>query len=307
MLLNEIVEDSLNMPDSVMYSKLVGDNNGVALLDKLPLNVYPFIDKESILEQGIREAVKDFAGFFLQYQPQIDILSGKVVGAEALIRWNFNGELIQPCDFISIAEKLDLIVQLSEWVLREACFEARRWDLLGLGGEEGIKVGVNISAKQLADNLPDLIKSVLTDSGLHHKLLGLEITESFLVDKNFLSSLHILKNRGIQLSIDDFGIGYSCLAQLKDLPIDTLKIDREFVKNIGESRNFSVLESIVNLAQKLGMKTLAEGVEIEAEAEVLRKLGCTTFQGFLYSKPLSGDDFIKYVMNSRELNSSYVK
>ena len=150
--------------------------------------------------------------------------------------------------------------------------------------------------------MPDLIKSVLTDSGLHHKLLGLEITESFLVDKNFLSSLHILKNSGIQLSIDDFGIGYSCLAQLKDLPIDTLKIDREFVKNIGESRNFSVLESIVNLAQKLGMKTLAVGVEIEAEADVLRKLGCTTFQGFLYSKPLSGDDFIKYVMNSRELN-----
>lgn len=302
MLQNEVVEDSLNMPDSVMYSKLVRDNNAVALLGKLPINVFQLIDKASIIEQGLQDAVKDFTGFYLHYQPQIDILSGKVVGAEALIRWNFNGEQIQPSEFISIAENLDLIVPLGEWVLREACFEARRWELLGLGGVEGIKVGVNISAKQLADNLPDLIKSVLTDSGLHHKLLGLEITESFLVDKNFLSSLHILKNSGIQLSIDDFGIGYSCLAQLKDLPIDTLKIDREFVKNIGESRNFSVLESIVNLAQKLGMKTLAEGVEIEAEAEVLRKLGCTTFQGFLYSKPLSGDDFIKYVMNSRELN-----
>ena len=234
----------------------------------------------------------------LHYQPQIDTTTGKIVGAEALLRWSFNGALIPPSEFIPLAENLDLIIPLGEWVLREACNEAKRWQSLGLGGEEGIKVGVNISAKQLIGNLPKTIKNILNDSGLANRLLGIEITESFLVNKNYLHTLHILKNRGIHLSIDDFGIGYSCLAQLKDLPIHTVKIDREFVKNIGKSRNLSILESIIDLAKKLGAKTLAEGVESEDEATALKKLGCTTFQGFLYSKPLSGEDFIKFVLAS---------
>lgn len=252
-------------------------------------------ERTSIIERGLRQALKDDRGLLLHYQPQVDMHTGDVLGAEALVRWQFNGTLVHPAEFIPVAEGMGLITQIGEWVLREACREAKRWQSLGLGGEQGIKVGVNLSVKQFSETLPDLIHGILCDTGLPTNLLGLEITESFLVGNDSLNMLHSLRNSGIQLSVDDFGIGYSCLAQLKDLPLDTIKIDRTFVQDLGQGGNSTVVETIIDLARKLGVKTLAEGVETMAQSEALRELGCSVCQGFLYSTPLSGDAFIEYV------------
>lgn len=256
------------------------------------------IERTAIIERGLRQALKDERGLLLHYQPQVDMHTGEVLGAEALLRWEFNGSLVQPTEFIPVAEALGLIVPIGEWVLREACREAKRWQLLGLGGDRGMPVGVNLSVKQFSDSLPDQIHSILCDTGLSTNMLGLEITESFLVGDTSLDILQSLRDSGIHLSIDDFGTGYSCLAQLKDLPLDTLKIDRSFVKDLGLYRDSAVTETIIDLARKLRLTMLAEGVETEAQAEALKNLGCSVAQGFLYSKPLPGNEFVKYVQNT---------
>lgn len=256
------------------------------------------LDRSAKIERGLKQALDDRQGLVLHYQPQVDMNTGIVVGAEALVRWEFNGNIVHPAEFIPVAEGSGLIVPIGEWVLREACKEAKRWETMGLGGKNGLKMGVNLSVKQLSNSLPDMIHGVLCDVGLPTKLLGLEITESFLVGGNSLDILHSLQDSGIRLSIDDFGTGYSCLAQLKELPLDTIKIDRAFVKDLGREGNSSaVLEAIVDMAKKLNMKMLAEGVESRDQAEALLELGCSVCQGYLYSKPLSGNDFVKYVNN----------
>lgn len=251
-------------------------------------------ERTAIIERGLRQALKDESGLLLHYQPQVDLLTGEVLGAEALVRWQFNGVLVPPAEFIPVAEGSGLIAPIGEWVLREACREAKRWQSIGLGGGQGIKVGVNLSVKQFSDTLPDMIHGILCDTGLPTNLLGLEITESFLVGNDSLGMLHSLRDSGIKLSIDDFGIGYSCLSQLKDLPLDTIKIDRTFVHDLGQGRDATVAETIIDLAHKLGVKTLAEGVETVAQSEALKELGCSVCQGFLYSKPLPGDWFVEY-------------
>lgn len=248
----------------------------------------------AMIERGLRASLSEGRGLKLHYQPQVDMLTGDVIGAEALVRWEFNGGIVYPADFIPVAESSGLIVQIGEWVLLEACREARRWHSMGLGGERGIKVGVNLSVKQFSDSLPQLVHSILWETGLPTNLLGLEITESFLVGNGSLDMLHALRDSGIHLSIDDFGIGYSCLAQLKDLPLDTIKIDRAFVQDLGKGRKAAVVETIIDLAKKLGMATLAEGVETLAQAEALIGMGCSVCQGHLYSGPISGERFVAF-------------
>lgn len=254
------------------------------------------VERTAFIERGLRQALKNDSGLILHYQPQIDIQSGKVLGAEALVRLECNGNLISPSEFIPVAENSNLIVLVGEWVLREACKEAKRWQTLGLGGQQGIKVGVNLSVKQFSTGLPNMVHEILCDSGLPTRLLGLEITESFLVGGNeSLKILHTLRDSGIHLSIDDFGTGYSCLSQLKDLPLDTIKIDKAFVNDLEKNEGSAVVETIVDLADKLQMTTLAEGVESKGQAQALKILGCPVCQGYLFAKPLSGADFVRYV------------
>jgi len=256
------------------------------------------IDRVSLIENGLRQTLDDKHGLILHYQPQVDMHTGDVIGAEALLRWSLNGEVIQPGEFIPIAERCGLIDPIGEWVMREACREARKWELIGLGGKHGIKMGVNLSVKQFSDKLPNLVFSALRDTGLSKNLLGLEITESFLADNDSLSTLNMLRDYGIHLSVDDFGTGYSCLSQLKNLPLDTIKIDRSFIMGLGrEGGATAIVETIIELANKLEMQTLAEGVETDDQAELLEKMGCSVFQGFLYSKALQGDEFVKFVQN----------
>ncbi|MES2879183.1 MAG: EAL domain-containing protein [Pseudomonadota bacterium] len=253
------------------------------------------VERHTLIEQGLRKALDEGKGLVLHYQPQVDIGSGKLLGAEALLRWETNGQLVGPTEFIPVAEASGLIVDIGEWVLREACSEAKRWQESGLGNGEGIKIGVNLSVKQFSDNLPDAVHGILCDTGLPTSLLGLEITESFLADMHSLELLRTLRNTGIHLSIDDFGTGYSCLSQLGNLPLDTIKIDRSFVTELDRRAGHSpVVEAIINIADKLGMTTLAEGVETTSQATALMDMGCNVCQGYLFSKPLSSADFLRF-------------
>jgi EAL domain-containing protein (putative c-di-GMP-specific phosphodiesterase class I) len=253
------------------------------------------VERTASIEKGLRKSLDEGRGFVLHYQPQVNMYTGHVVGAEALIRWECNGTLVNPAEFIPVAEGSNLIVGIGEWALREACREAKRWKMLGLGGEQGIKIGVNLSVKQFSDELPGVVHGVLCDTGLSTNLLGLEITESFLADKRSLYLLHELSNNGIHLSIDDFGTGYSCLSQLNSMPLDTIKIDRSFVVGLEQARSTApVVEAIINLAHKYDMTTLAEGVETEAQAESLKQMGCSVCQGYLYSRPLPAAEFVQF-------------
>lgn len=252
------------------------------------------VERSAIIERGLREALEKGSGLVLHYQPQVDLFTGRVLGAEALVRWMYNDTLIHPSEYIHIAERSGLIVDLGDWVLREACKEATRWNSAGTGDDE-IMVSVNISVRQFSNSLPDMIHNVLCDTGLPTHLLGLEITESLLMGNHSVGMLQALRDSGIKLAVDDFGTGFSCLANLKDLPLDTIKIDRAFVKDLGvASKSASLVKAIVDLSRQLGADTLAEGVETEVQADALRDLGCGVCQGFLYSRPLPSAEFMRF-------------
>ena len=254
------------------------------------------IERSIFIEAQLRKAIEEGCGMFLHYQPQIDMHTGKVVGAEALLRWDINGYLLNPAEAIPIAEKTGLIVPIGKWVLQEACREAKRWQNMGLGGDFPIKMAINLSPKQFSQDLPGIIHSAICNVDLPTNLFGIEITESFLVSEDSVGILHALQKSGLHLSIDDFGTGYSCLSELKDMPLNTIKIDMAFVSNIEAGGNsLAIIETIIDLALKLGMSTIAEGVETRGQVKILKEMSCSVAQGFFYSKPLPADDFIKYV------------
>lgn len=254
-------------------------------------------ERKTVIERGLHRALNS-GGLLLHFQPQIDLHTGALIGAEALMRWNDGGTLMQPGEFIPVAEESGLIVPMGEWALREACRKAEQWRRMGLGAGLGIRVGVNLSVRQFTDSLPEFVFSVLRDTGLPPELLDLEITESFLAnDRKAFDILHRLREGGVHLSVDDFGTGYSCLAYLKDLPLDTIKIDRSFVKDIDvvqDASNRTIVNAIVTMAQALGHSILAEGVETESQAQALRDMGVTTCQGFHYSRPLPVEQFEQF-------------
>lgn len=252
--------------------------------------------RRTLIEHGLRKALRNGRGLFLHYQPQVHSATGEVLGAEALVRWRSDGIQIPPAEFIPIAEESDLILEVGEWVLREACREAKRWQTLGLGGHRGINIGVNLSARQLTGTLVDLVHGVLCDVGLPTRLLCLEVTEGSIVGPNAMEELRKLGNSGVHLSIDDFGTGYSSLSQLKDMPLDTVKIDKSFVESLGRGEApTSVVEAIINLAHKLKMDTVAEGVETLEQSQALARMGCSVCQGHYYSVPLSANAFVRFI------------
>lgn len=257
-------------------------------------------ERAEFIERGLRRAVETGEGLLLHYQPQVNMHTGAVVGAEALVRWRHGSDLVSPTEFIPVAEESGLIEEIGAWVLREACAEAVRWQRLGLGQSKGIKVAVNLSVKQFSDRLVDVIHGVLCDTGLSTELLGIEITESFLADDRSQGLLQALHDTGIHLSIDDFGTGYSCLSRVSTLPLDTIKIDRAFVVDLGRSPGTAaVVKTVIGLAEKLGMTTIAEGVETQRQVDLLKALGCTVAQGHLFAKPLPPPDFIQFASAER--------
>lgn len=230
----------------------------------------------------------------IYYQPLNAIDSKrKIIGAEALLRWHHPVQgMMSPIDFIEITENTGLIIPIGEWVLITACEQIREWVHQGLGK---ITICVNLSPRQFMDtNLVSAVKNALDTSGIDPNQLNLEITEStamYSIDKT-IDILHTLKNLGVHISIDDFGTGYSSLSYLQQMPIDNLKIDRSFIKNIHHSaKDKALVQAIVTMAHTLGMKTVAEGVELEEQFAFLKEIGCEVAQGYLFSKPVPSDQF----------------
>jgi EAL domain-containing protein (putative c-di-GMP-specific phosphodiesterase class I) len=231
------------------------------------------------------------------FQPKISIASGRVMGAEALVRWNHPAlGLISPVDFIPVAEETGLIVPLGEWILRDACARAAAWSIDGL---PPLAVAVNISAVQFsAPGLDRLVAEVLDRSGLPATRLELEITESLLMNDldRSIPLLAELKGMGLELWIDDFGTGYSSLSYLKQLPITGLKIDRSFVREmVTDADDASIVNAVIALARGLHLSVVAEGVEIDAQVDLLGKQRCDYAQGYFYSRPLTDRNFRRWV------------
>jgi diguanylate cyclase (GGDEF)-like protein len=232
----------------------------------------------------------------LYYQPQIDLATGRLVGAEALLRWSPAGVgIISPATFVPILEETGLIVEFGRWVLREACAQGKRWmDATGIP----IRIGANVSAPQLTDPafVAD-VRSALEDSGYPAEYFELELTESLFVGDYRLTReiLRKLRDLGVSLALDDFGTGQSSLSYLQELPFQRLKIDQSFVRAInGRERCPPMIENIVKMAKGLGMESIAEGIEHSDQAHVLRAAGCNEGQGYLYSWPLAPADFMSY-------------
>jgi len=226
------------------------------------------------------------------YQPQLDIQTGRIVGMEALVRWK-HPELgvVSPAVFIPLAEENGLISDIGKWVLRTACRQTKAWEQAGYR----LRVGVNISARQFyQENIRDCVLEVLNETGLDPHQLEIEITESMMMSdpEEAIASLNELRQRGIKVAIDDFGTGYSSLSHLKHFPIDTLKVDQSFVRDVCQDEDSAAIAAaIIGLAHNLGIKSIAEGVETTEQLEFVRKHGCHEIQGFLFSRPVLTDEF----------------
>jgi diguanylate cyclase (GGDEF)-like protein/PAS domain S-box-containing protein len=245
------------------------------------------------MEMGLRRALER-GELLIHYQPLVSLEGGRV-GAEALLRWQLQGEaLVRPDRFIPLAEETGLIVPIGAWVLREACRQARAW--LDAGLDFGV-VSVNLSVRQFHErDLPSLVADVLHETGLPAERLELEITESALMDdvEQAVQTLHTLRAIGVALAVDDFGTGYSSLAYLKRFPIGKLKVDQSFVRGIAtDDSDRAIVTATIAMANSLGFATTAEGVETEAQLDILRALGCSAYQGYLFSRPVDAMAFAR--------------
>ncbi|MBW7860803.1 MAG: EAL domain-containing protein [Rhodocyclaceae bacterium] len=247
------------------------------------------------LETSLRHAL-DRDEFHLVFQPQMDLRSGRIVGVESLLRWNHPERgLISPVEFIPVLEESDLIVAVGEWVIQEACRQARRWEDAGLS----LRVGINLSARQFHD--PQLymkVVSAVREQQVTPRNVELEITESLAMQDptRAIELLSQFRDLGYKIAIDDFGIGYSSLEYLLRFPLDTIKIDRAFVMNIIESRaDRAIVRAITAIAQTLGITTIAEGIETLRQCDFVEALGVTEIQGYLIGKPLLPDELEKLV------------
>ncbi len=251
------------------------------------------VRRRLILERDLREALER-KQLHLHFQPKVDLNTWRVLGFEALLRWNHpeHGD-IPPAEFIPVAEEAGLILAIGEWALLEACVHAARWP-------EELQVAVNISPVQvMAQNLPDAVQNALRVSGLAAHRLELEITESVFINetRGTVGRLHALRRLGVAIALDDFGTGYSSLAYLRRFPFDTLKIDRAFVRELLVSRDArAIVRNILALAKALRMSTVAEGVEEPAQVKVLEAEGCDIVQGYYVAKPLPADQVLHFAL-----------
>ncbi len=256
----------------------------------------PALNKKTIermtMENELRRAIER-KEFVLHYQPKVNIKTSKIIGMEALVRWQHPVRgLIPPADFIPIAEETGMIVPLGEWVLRTACAQNKAWQDAGF---EPLSISVNLSGRQFQlQNLAVVIKRILKETDLAPYWLELEITESTAMQNAdyTIETLNKLKEMGVQFSIDDFGTGYSSLSQLKRFPVDKLKIDKSFVVEIGKGHDSEIIAStVIVLGKSLKLGVIAEGVETEEQLNFLKKYQCNEMQGFLFSKPVTADEF----------------
>jgi len=237
----------------------------------------------------------------LHYQPQVRVDGGRLVGIEALVRWpQADGSLVMPDDFIPVAEQRGLIMPIGAWVLRTACRQNRLWQNAGL---PKVPIAVNLSAIQFKQkNLVEEVRKVLAETGLEPAWLAFDLTEGMLVadSPDIKRTLEGLQALGVKLAIDDFGTGHSSLAHLKRWPIDRLKIDRTFVRDVpGDADASAITGAVVDLARNLGITVVAEGVDHEAQVQFLRERGCEEMQGYLIARPMPAADMAAFLAERR--------
>jgi diguanylate cyclase (GGDEF)-like protein/PAS domain S-box-containing protein len=257
------------------------------------------------LDSRLREAVSQNQ-FVLHYQPQIDLRTRRIIGAEALVRWQMPERgLVSPAEFLPRAEKTGLILPINEWVLREACREAASWQRQGL---PPLRVGVNLSSVQFRkQSVPLLVARVLADTGLDPRRLDLELTESMLLEQTdaVVRDLQQLRELGVGISIDDFGTRYSSLTYVKHFPIDRLKIDQSFVRDLGSNpHDAAIVRAIVSLGHSLELEVVAEGVESAEQVALLHAEGCDEVQGYFFGKPMPAAEFVTRVSGEQGLKRS---
>ncbi len=295
-------EDSdtlLKNADAAMYNAKEQGRNNYQFYSEA-MNASSF--KRLSLENALRKAV-DRQEFLVHYQPQLDMASGRVVGMEALLRWKHPElGLVPPGDFIPLAEETGLIVPIGQWVLNAACIYNKNLQRMGLYPR---RVAVNISSLQFRPgSLVESIRRVLKESGLDARWLEIELTESAIMKNMEESSgiLRELKQMGLRVAIDDFGTGYSSLAYLKRFPLDIIKIDRSFIRDIpGDHDNEAITAAIIAMAHSLNLEVIAEGVETEAQLEFLLAHGCYEVQGYLVSRPVPGEEMTQFIGKEPEL------
>jgi len=279
----------LRNADAAMYKAKENGRNGYQFFTaELNLALVERLDIEHRLRGALARGQ-----FALHYQPRIDMSTGAIGGAEALLRWRVPGRgLVAPDRFISVAEDTGLIVPIGRWVLHSACQQARAWHDQGL---PPIIVSVNVSPRQFREgSILDTIAEALTVSGLEARYLQIELTEGLAMHgaEKYVHMLEQIKVLGVQIAVDDFGTGYSSLSYLKRFPIDQLKVDRSFVKDLATDPNDAVIvQAIIALGHKLGLRVVAEGVETEEQLEYLRRSGCDEMQGYLFGAPMIASEF----------------
>jgi len=293
------VDTLLKNADVAMYrAKEAGRNN----FQFFTAEMNQLVNERLALEHSLRRALER-REFLLHYQQKVDLRSGAIVGAEALLRWQHpEWGLLRPARFVPVAEETGLIVPIGEWVVEEACRQNVAWQKEGL--EPGI-VSVNLSARQFRQQgLVRVVSRILGATGLDPSWLEVELTESMVMHnaEAAIAILQGLKSLGVTLSVDDFGTGYSSLAYLKDLPIDVLKIDRSFVRDIragGDAGEGVLAQAIISLGHSLDLKVIAEGVETDDQVRFLSKHRCDEVQGFYYGEPMLPDDFARVLARNR--------
>lgn len=283
------VDTLVKHADLAMYHVKAAGRNGFQFFSP---SMTEGVSRRLQLESGLRKAIENDE-FVLHYQPKVDLASGRIIGAEALVRWqNPVLGIVPPDQFIPVAEQSGLIRHIGSWVLREACIQNLAWQRAGF---PLMPIAINLSLVQLHQKgfLEDVV-GVLEELGLPHHCLEFEVTESISIhgQENAIAGLKTLKDMGVRLSIDDFGTGYSSLSYLKRLPIDTIKIDKSFIRDIATDKDdAAIIEAIIGMAHSLRLEVIAEGVETADQREFLREHGCDQVQGYYYSAPLPPDRF----------------
>jgi len=287
----------LKNADAAMYrAKEQGKNNFEYYSKSMNTRIFKRLAMETDLHRALEKEE-----FRLHYQPQVSIKTGKIVGMEALIRWQKEGsQMISPADFIPLAEETGLIVGIGEWALQTAAKQNKSWQQIGL---PPIRMAVNLSARQFQQkNLGQMVGSALTLASLDPAYLELELTESVLMvnEERNIQTLRSLSESGIRISIDDFGTGYSSLSYLQRFPIHSLKIDRSFIQDIPyDPNNSAIVTAIITLGHTLKLKIIAEGVEKPWQMEYLDNAGCDEIQGYLFSKPLSAEEATRFLTDKQ--------
>ncbi len=287
----------LKSADTAMFSvKENGKDSYCFYTDSMQEKTLKHID----MINSLRKAIED-EEFILYYQPLVNMKNGELEGVEALVRWFHPKKgFISPMDFIPLAEETGQILEIGSWVLKTACRTKRKWEEMGFGN---VKMSINLSSKRLANSDVDReLEGIIQNEGISIRDIQLEVTETAVMQnmKTAVEVLQRMRDRGIKIALDDFGTGYSSLTYLKNLPIDVVKIDRGFIKNIEEKKQDEfIVKTVVELAHELGKEVVAEGIETKRQYEFLREIGCDIAQGYLFSRPVPAEDIEKILLEGK--------